>query len=97
MPLPVDIVLERTSPSRCATGVTIYVDVFVGRPRQRSGDVAWSPYGKSRGHAPWYVELFGLLGMETSGLSGLMKFEGPDPASGARMATPSATRITRLL
>lgn len=42
--------------------------------------VAWSPYGKSRGNAPQYDDLFRLLGMDTSSLSGLQKFEGPDPA-----------------
>ena len=42
--------------------------------------VAWSPYGKSRGNAPRYMDLFGLLGMDPSTVSGLMKFEGPDPA-----------------
>src|SRR5882672_8795782 len=76
MPLPVDIVLEKDVAVTLRDGITIYVDVLrpVGAEKVPV-IVAWSPYGKSRGHAPWYVELFGLLGMETSGLSGLMKFE----------------------
>ena len=80
-PLPVDIVFEKDVAVTLRDGVTIYVDVL----RPAGGDkvpviVAWSPYGKSRGNAPQYVELFGLLGMDTHTMSGLMKFEGPDPA-----------------
>ena len=79
--LPVDIVLEKDIAVTLRDGVTIYVDVL--RPAGTDKVpviVAWSPYGKSRGNAPRYVNLFGLLGMQTSTLSGLMKFEGPDPA-----------------
>ncbi len=81
MPLPVDIVLEKDVAVTLRDGVTIYVDVLrpVGIDKVPVL-VAWSPYGKSRGNAPQYVELFGLLGMDTAALSGLMKFEGPDPA-----------------
>ncbi len=81
LPLPVDIVLEKDVAVTLRDGVTIYVDVF--RP---TGDekvpviVAWSPYGKSRGSAQRYMAIFEMLGMETSTVSGLMKFEGPDPA-----------------
>lgn len=81
MPLPVDIVLEKDVAVTMRDGVTIYVDVL--RPTGTDKVpvvVAWSPYGKSRGHAQRYLELFDVLGMDTSVLSGLMKFEGPDPA-----------------
>jgi uncharacterized protein len=80
-PLPVDIVFEKDVAVTMRDGVTIYVDVL--RP---AGDakvpvlVAWSPYGKSRGNAALYNNLLDLLGMDSSVLSGLMKFEGPDPA-----------------
>ena len=80
-PLPVEIVLEKDVAVTLRDGVTIYVDVL--RP---SGTdkvpviVAWSPYGKSTGNAPKYNTLFDMLGMDPSQLSGLMKFEGPDPA-----------------
>jgi predicted acyl esterase len=80
-PLPVDIVMEKDVAVTLRDGVTIYVDIL--RPagvEKVPVLVAWSPYGKSRGNAPQYVELFGLLGMDTRALSGLMKFEGPDPA-----------------
>ena len=81
MPLPVDIVLEKDVAVVLRDGVTIYVDVLRPAGTEKVPVVvAWSPYGKSRGNAPQYIDLFGLLGMETSTMSGLMKFEGPDPA-----------------
>ena len=80
-PLPVDIVFEKDVAVTLADGVTMYVDVL--RPagtKKVPVIVAWSPYGKSTGTAPKYANLFNLLGMDIRGLSGLMKFEGPDPA-----------------
>ena len=81
LPLPVDIVFEKDVAVTLRDGVTIYVDVF--RPAGSEtvpAIVAWSPYGKSRGSTPRYMQIFELLGMETCTVSGLMKFEGPDPA-----------------
>ena len=81
MPLPVDVVFEKDVAVTLRDGVTIYVDVL--RPASDEKVpvlVAWSPYGKSRGNASQYVELYGMLGMDTGKLSGLHKFEGPDPA-----------------
>lgn len=81
MPLPVEIVMDKDVAVTLRDGVTIYVDVLRPAGAEKVPViVAWSPYGKGRGNAPQYIELFGLLGMETAGLSGLMKFEGPDPA-----------------
>ena len=81
LPLPVDIVLEKDVAVTLRDGVTIYVDVLRPAGSEKVPVlVAWSPYGKSRGNAPRYVDLFALLGMKTEPLSGLMKFEGPDPA-----------------
>ncbi|RYE54434.1 MAG: CocE/NonD family hydrolase, partial [Hyphomicrobiales bacterium] len=80
-PLPVDIILEKDVAVTMRDGTTIYTDVL--RPVTDEPVpviVAWSPYGKSRGNAPQYDDLFRLLGMDTSTLSGLQKFEGPDPA-----------------
>jgi predicted acyl esterase len=80
-PLQTEIVLDKDVAVKLRDGVTIYVDVL--RPKSAEKVpviVAWSPYGKSRGHDKRYVELLSLLGMDLSGLSGLMKFEGPDPA-----------------
>lgn len=80
-PLPVDIVMDKDVAVTLRDGVTIYVDVL--RP---AGDekvpvlVAWSPYGKSRGNAAQYVDLLSLIGLDIGKLSGLEKFEAPDPA-----------------
>jgi len=80
-PIPVDIVYERDVPVDMRDGVTIYVDVL----RPVGSDkvpvlVAWSPYGKSQGTTPDVIGLYGMLGMDNGRLSGLAKFEGPDPA-----------------
>ena len=79
--LPVEIVLEKDVAVVLRDGVTIYIDVLRPAGTEKVPViVAWSPYGKSRGNAPMYVQLFGLLGMDTGMISGLNKFEGPDPA-----------------
>ncbi len=79
--LPVDIVFDKDVAVTLRDGTIIYVDVF----RPTGNDpvpvlVAWSPYGKSQGTAPSVTGLFGMLGMDNAALSGLAKFEGPDPA-----------------
>lgn len=80
-PLPTDIVFEKDVAVTLRDGVTIYVDVL--RPA-RIGKVpviiAWSPYGKSEGTAPGVASIFGLVGLDNGVLSGLEKWEGPDPA-----------------
>jgi uncharacterized protein len=79
--LPVDIVLEKDIAVTLRDGVTIYVDVL--RPagtEKMPVIVAWSPYGKSQGTAPFVTSLFGMIGLDNGVLSGLEKFEGPDPA-----------------
>ncbi len=80
-PLPTGIVLEKDVAVTLRDGVTIYVDVL--RPAE-TGKVpviiAWSPYGKSEGTAPGVAGLFGLIGLDNGALSGLEKWEGPDPA-----------------
>lgn len=79
--LPVDIVLEKDVAVTMRDGVTTYVDIL--RP---PGDekvpviVAWSPYGKGEGSAPAAMGVFGLVGLANDIVSGLHKFEGPDPA-----------------
>jgi predicted acyl esterase len=81
MPLPVEIVFERDVPVVMRDGTTIYVDVF--RPASSEPVpvlVAWSPYGKAQGTTPDVIGLYGMLGMNVGTMSGLAKFEGPDPA-----------------
>lgn len=80
-PLPVDVIFEKDVAVTMRDGTTIYTDVLRPMTAEKVPViVAWSPYGKSRGNAPQYDDLFRLLGMDTSRLSGLQKFEGPDPA-----------------
>src|SRR5277367_4599035 len=80
-PLPVDIVFEKDVAVTLRDGVTIYVDVF--RPagvEKVPVIVAWSPYGKAQGTSTSVMGVFGLVGLSNSIVSGLAKFEGPDPA-----------------
>ncbi len=79
--LPVDIVLEKDVAVELRDGVTIYIDVF--RPvgaEKAPVIVAWSPYGKGQGTSPSVMGVFGLVGLSNGIVSGLEKFEGPDPA-----------------
>jgi len=80
-PLPADIVLEKDVPVQLRDGVTIHVDVF--RPVGTEPVpviVAWSPYGKGQGTSLSVMGVFGLVGLDNGIVSGLEKFEGPDPA-----------------
>jgi hypothetical protein len=79
--LPVDIVFEKDSAVTLRDGTTIYVDILRPAGAEKVPVIiAWSPYGKSGGTHPRNWELFQLLGIDQSELSGLGKFEGPDPA-----------------
>lgn len=80
-PIPVDIVFEKDVAVHLRDGVTIHVDVF----RPAGTDVvpvivAWSPYGKGQGTSASVMGVFGLVGLDNATVSGLEKFEGPDPA-----------------
>ncbi|WP_328393331.1 CocE/NonD family hydrolase [Nocardia sp. NBC_00416] len=80
-PLPVDIVFDKDVPVPLRDGTTIHVDLF--RPagaEQVPVLVAWSPYGKGQGSSPSVMGVFGLVGLDNGIVSGLEKFEGPDPA-----------------
>ncbi|MFD3563765.1 CocE/NonD family hydrolase [Streptomyces sp. NPDC058686] len=80
-PLPVDIVLEKDVPVKLRDGVTIYVDVFRPAGSERVPViVAWSPYGKGQGSSASVMGIFGMVGLDNGIVSGLEKFEGPDPA-----------------
>ena len=85
--LPVDILFEKDIAVKLPDGATIYVDVF--RPlgaEHVPAIVAWSPYGKeggswTHGTGPQPLAVQGLGGgPRTEWVSGLQKFEGPDPA-----------------
>lgn len=80
-PLPTDVVFEKDVSVTLRDGVVIYVDVF--RPvasQEVPVIIAWSPYGKSEGTAPSVTGIFDLIGLDNGVVSGLEKFEGPDPA-----------------
>jgi uncharacterized protein len=80
-PIPVDIVFEKDIAVRLRDGVTIHVDVF--RPagaEQVPVVVAWSPYGKGQGTSASVMGVFAMVGLDNGIVSGLEKFEGPDPA-----------------
>jgi uncharacterized protein len=79
--LPVDIVFERDVAVTLRDGVTVYVDVFRPAGTEKVPVVvAYSPYGKGQGTSPSVMGIFGLVGLSNSVVSGLEKFEGPDPA-----------------
>lgn len=81
LPIPVDIIMDKDVAVTMRDGVTIYVDVF--RPvgaEQVPVIVAWSPYGKGQGTSASVMGVFGLVGLDNRIVSGLEKFEGPDPA-----------------
>lgn len=79
--LECDIIFEKDVPVKMRDGVTIYTDIL--RPvtdEKVPGIIAWSPYGKASGNAPRYTNMFKMIGIPDSELSGLQKYEGPDPA-----------------
>jgi predicted acyl esterase len=79
--IPADIVFEKDVAVRLRDGVTIHVDVF--RPTGTAKVpviVAWSPYGKGQGTSASVMGIFGMVGLSNGIVSGLEKFEGPDPA-----------------
>ncbi|GFG97486.1 CocE/NonD family hydrolase [Mycobacterium timonense] len=79
--LPVDIVLEKDVAVTMRDGVTTYVDILRPPGEEKVPViVAWSPYGKGEGSAPAATGVFGLVGLADDIVSGLHKFEGPDPA-----------------
>src|SRR6185437_4315452 len=78
--LECDIMVERDVELRLRDGVRIFTDVF--RPvggENLPAIVAWSPYGK-RGGSLSLDDFPFRAGVPKKILSGLEKFEGPDPA-----------------
>jgi len=80
-PLSTDIVLEKDIAVTLRDGVTIHVDVLRPTGSEKVPViVAWSPYGKGQGTSRSVMGIFGLVGLDNAVVSGLEKFEGPDPA-----------------
>lgn len=80
-PLPTDILFERDVSVTLRDGTTIYVDIY--RPPGATNVpaiIGWSPYGKEGGY--WSHAAAHPFGQSVreEWISGLQKFEGPDPA-----------------
>lgn len=85
-PLPVDILMHESMPMVLSDGKKIYYDIFfpAGYENLEVVDkkipalVAWSPYGKQKGGT--LLDDFPFrAGVPRHWLSGLQKWEGPDP------------------
>lgn len=79
-PLDCDILLERDAELTLRDGIKIYADIF--RPtddEKHPAIVALSPYGKQIG-TQWLDDVPMRAGVPKKAVSGLQKFEGPDPA-----------------
>ena len=79
-PLTCDIIVERDIAVAMRDGITIYTDVL--RPTQSDALpalIAWSPYGKQ--DPGWLLNRIpNRAGIPIEAVSGLQKWEGPDPA-----------------
>ncbi|HEY94503.1 MAG TPA: CocE/NonD family hydrolase [Dehalococcoidia bacterium] len=72
--LPCDIVWHRDVAVKMRDGTTIYADIFLPSDNKKVPAIlSWSPYGKT-------VPQLAPPGVDPSAVSGLQKFEGPDPA-----------------
>ncbi len=74
IPLPCDIVRHRDTGVRMRDGTTIYADIYLPAGSGTFPAIlSWSPYGKTVPQPP-------SPGVAPGVVSGLQKFEGPDPA-----------------
>ena len=72
--LPCDVVWRRDVAVKMRDGVTVYADVFLPVGTEKVPAIlSWSPYGKT-------VPQPAPPGVPPSAVSGLQRFEGPDPA-----------------
>ncbi len=80
LPLPCDIIFERDVAVTLRDATVIYANVF--RPTGNSelpAIIVWSPYGKDKGKVT-LDDFPGRAGVPKKAVSGLQKWEGPDPA-----------------
>jgi len=72
--LPCDIIWQRDVGVKMRDGVTIYADIFLpANTGEFPAILSWSPYGKT-------LPQLAPPGVPPGAVSGLQKFEGPDPA-----------------
>ncbi|KAH9225647.1 hypothetical protein K456DRAFT_1775961 [Colletotrichum gloeosporioides 23] len=75
LPLSEDLVMHESVPMQLDDGTTLYSDIFLPAIPAL---VAWSPYGKQKGTT--LLDDFPFrAGVPKEHLSGLQKWEGPDP------------------
>ncbi|KAJ9139379.1 CocE/NonD hydrolase [Pleurostoma richardsiae] len=82
--LPCDILVENDVPLKLRDGVVIYADIY--RPPDGGEKVpaifSWSPFGKKLNGLMWLQKMTPYnIGVSSTTISGLEKFEGPDPAT----------------
>ncbi|KAJ9255176.1 hypothetical protein DTO195F2_6392 [Paecilomyces variotii] len=88
-PLPTDILMHESIPMILSDGTKLYYDIFfpggyenlevIDQSKKIPALVAWSPYGKQMGTT--LLDDFPFrAGVPKHWLSGLQKWEGPDPA-----------------
>ncbi|ORW28886.1 CocE/NonD family hydrolase [Mycobacterium palustre] len=79
-PLTCDIIFERDVEVTLRDGTVIYTDVYRPVTDDRvPALMAWSPYGKQGGF--WQLDVFpDRAGVPAQAVSGLQKWEAPDPA-----------------
>ena len=100
-PLEHDIRFIKDEQVTLRDGVKILTDVYLPTDSDEPlpAIIAWSPYGKNSGNADRFKALFGLLGLDQKRMSGLQKFEGPDPdfwcAQGYAIVHPDPRGIGR--
>ncbi|RAH84247.1 alpha/beta-hydrolase [Aspergillus japonicus CBS 114.51] len=78
-----DLVVQHDVGIRVRDGCTLYCDIY--RPVRDAGDqvpaiVAWSPFGKKHNGISMMQKVRWGCGVPAGCLSGLERFEGPDPA-----------------
>lgn len=81
-PVSADIRMLKDVAVKMRDGVTIYTDIYMPADSNETKFptlIGWSPYGKSAGSAPRYVNMFNMLGIGNAWSSGLTKFEAADP------------------
>ncbi|KAB8276155.1 alpha/beta-hydrolase [Aspergillus minisclerotigenes] len=84
--LPCDILFESDVPVTLRDGTVIYTDIYrpVNSTKRIPAIVAYSPYGKRGGYFNYDMfqppDAISRMGVEYDWVSGLEKFEGPNPA-----------------
>lgn len=79
-PLEHDILWEKDIAVEMRDGVKIYTDVYRPTTDEKvPAIIVWSPYGKNSGNGDRYKNIFRQLGIDMKCVSGLQKWEGPDP------------------